>query len=154
MVVPARQRHLRDAVGARPGRACWKSAFLGGTSTAVLDIVGILPAGKTNRKIIGGIPDQLVAELGRICPVIERPNTFEPAPASRIIPTHSRSRGNGWSAPRACCCTRLSRMWCARRARLDALVVATKAAGLQLVRGSVVIDVGRRRRLRVRWSAV
>ena len=54
-----------------------KLPFLGGTSTAVLDtFYGFYTPGKTNRKVVGGIPDDLVAELRSIGPVLERPNTF------------------------------------------------------------------------------
>lgn len=119
-----------------------KLPFLGGTSTAVLDtFYGFYLPGKTNRKIIGGIPDQLVAELGRICPVIERPNTFG---AGTGITYHPDALKIAWERlVRAAGCHVLLHAFVQdvvrSDARLDALVVATKA-GLQLVRGRVVID--------------
>ena len=51
--------------------------FLGGTSTAVLDtFYGFWTPGATPRKVVGGIADEVVAELRRLGPVLERPNTY------------------------------------------------------------------------------
>ena len=51
--------------------------FAGGTSTAVLDtFYGFYTPGQCARKIVGGIPDDVVKMLGAIDKVIERPNTF------------------------------------------------------------------------------
>jgi hypothetical protein len=51
--------------------------FLGGTSTAVLDtFYGFYTPGSTSRKVVGGIPDDVVAGLRALGPVIERPNTY------------------------------------------------------------------------------
>ncbi|RMH11019.1 MAG: FAD-dependent oxidoreductase [Gammaproteobacteria bacterium] len=50
--------------------------FLGGTSTAVLDtFYGYYMPGKTSRRIIGGIANDVYDELQRLDRVIERPNT-------------------------------------------------------------------------------
>jgi hypothetical protein len=51
--------------------------FLGGTSTAVLDtFYGFYTPGSKARKVVGGIPDDVVAGLRALGPVIERPNTY------------------------------------------------------------------------------
>jgi hypothetical protein len=119
-----------------------KLPFLGGTSTAVLDtFYGFYVPGKTNRKIVGGIPDELVAELGRICPVIERPNTFG---AGTGITYHPDALKVAWERlVRGAGCHVLLHGFVQdvvrSGPRIDALVVATKA-GLQLARGRVVID--------------
>ena len=51
--------------------------FLGGTSTAVLDtFYGFYTPGTISKKVVSGIPDDVVAELRKLDRVIERPNTF------------------------------------------------------------------------------
>jgi hypothetical protein len=51
--------------------------FLGGTSTAVLDtFYGFWTPGSAPRKVVGGIADEVVTELRRLGPVLERPNTY------------------------------------------------------------------------------
>lgn len=54
-----------------------KLPFMGGTSTAVLDtFYGFYTPGERATKIVGGIPDQVVAGLRTFGPVVERPNTY------------------------------------------------------------------------------
>jgi len=54
-----------------------KQGFLGGTSTAVLDtFYGFYTPGTRSLKIAGGIPDEVVAGLRELGPVVERPNTY------------------------------------------------------------------------------
>jgi hypothetical protein len=54
-----------------------KLPFLGGTSTAVLDtFYGFFTPGDRPIKVVGGIGDDVVAELRRLGPVVERPNTY------------------------------------------------------------------------------
>ena len=54
-----------------------KQGFLGGTSTAVLDtFYGFYTPGSRSLKIAGGIPDEVVAGLRALGPVLERPNTY------------------------------------------------------------------------------
>jgi hypothetical protein len=54
-----------------------KQAFLGGTSTAVLDtFYGFYTPGSRSLKIAGGIPDDVVSGLRALGPVVERPNTY------------------------------------------------------------------------------
>ena len=51
--------------------------FLGGTSTAVLDtFYGFYTPGTISKKVVSGIPDDVVAGLRKLDRVIERPNTF------------------------------------------------------------------------------
>jgi hypothetical protein len=54
-----------------------KLPFLGGTSTAVLDtFYGFYTPGSVSHKVVGGIPDEVVAGLRALGPVVERPNTY------------------------------------------------------------------------------
>jgi glycine/D-amino acid oxidase-like deaminating enzyme len=51
--------------------------FLGGTSTAVLDtFYGFYTPGGRAKKVVGGIPDEVVSELRRFGACFERPNTY------------------------------------------------------------------------------
>ncbi|MGH9397136.1 MAG: FAD-dependent oxidoreductase [Terriglobia bacterium] len=51
--------------------------FLGGISTGVLDtFYGFYTPGRLAKKVVSGIPDDVVAELNQLDRVIERPNTF------------------------------------------------------------------------------
>ncbi|MGA9800060.1 MAG: FAD-dependent oxidoreductase [Terriglobales bacterium] len=51
--------------------------FLGGTSTMVLDtFYGFYTPGSVARKVVSGVPDDVIAGLKKIDQVIERPNTF------------------------------------------------------------------------------
>jgi hypothetical protein len=54
-----------------------KLPFLGGNSTAVLDtFYGFYTPGERAKKVVGGIGDEVIAELRRIGEVLERPNTY------------------------------------------------------------------------------
>ena len=54
-----------------------KLPSLGGSSTAVLDtFYGFYTPGSQTRKVVSGIPDDVVAGLRELGPVIERPNTY------------------------------------------------------------------------------
>ncbi len=51
--------------------------FLGGTGTAVLDtFYGFYTPGKKEKKVVGGIPDEVVASLEKRKVLIKRPNTY------------------------------------------------------------------------------
>lgn len=51
--------------------------FMGGISTQVLDtIYGFYTPGSNPRKVVGGIPDQVIAELQKHKAAIYRPNTY------------------------------------------------------------------------------
>lgn len=54
-----------------------KLPFLGGVSTAVLDtFYGFYTPGSRSRKVVGGIPDDVVDGLRKLGKVVERPNTY------------------------------------------------------------------------------
>ncbi len=66
-----------------------KDAFLGGTSTAVLDtFYGFWTPGERPRKVVGGIGDEVVAALRRLGPVVERPNTYGAGTGVTYHPEH------------------------------------------------------------------
>jgi hypothetical protein len=51
--------------------------FLGGTGTAVLDtFYGFYTPGKIEKKVVGGIPDEVVSSLEKHKVLIQRPNTY------------------------------------------------------------------------------
>src|SRR5437016_14630106 len=51
--------------------------FLGGTSTLVLDtFYGFYTPGSKSLKVVGGIPDDVIAELKKYSACFERPNTY------------------------------------------------------------------------------
>jgi hypothetical protein len=74
------------SAGATAAIACARSSvkvlllerlpFLGGTSTAVLDtFYGFYTPGKESRKIVAGVPDDVISGLKRYHSCLERPNT-------------------------------------------------------------------------------
>jgi glycine/D-amino acid oxidase-like deaminating enzyme len=66
-----------------------KLPFLGGTSTAVLDtFYGFYTPGSQVRKVVGGIADDVVATLGELGPVVERPNSFGAGTGVTYHPDH------------------------------------------------------------------
>lgn len=63
--------------------------FAGGTSTGVLDtFYGFYTPGKEAKKIVGGIPDDVVTELRALGPVVERPNTYGAGTGITYNPEH------------------------------------------------------------------
>jgi hypothetical protein len=63
--------------------------FAGGTSTGVLDtFYGFYTPGNEAKKVVGGIPDQVVTELKKIGPVVERPNTYGAGTGVTYNPEH------------------------------------------------------------------
>lgn len=119
-----------------------KLPFLGGTSTAVLDtFYGYYTPGKQNRKVVGGVADDIVAELRRIGPVLERPNSYG---AGTGITYHPDELKVAWErlVRRAGVSVLLhtSVQDVVRESlRIESLVLATKS-GLQRVRAKVFID--------------
>ena len=66
-----------------------KLPFLGGTSTAVLDtFYGFYTPGARSHKVVGGIPDEVVAGLEGLGPVVRRPNTFGAGTGVTYHPDH------------------------------------------------------------------
>ena len=63
--------------------------FAGGTSTGVLDtFYGFYTPGKESKKIVGGIPDDVVAGLSEFGSMIERPNTYGAGTGITYNPEH------------------------------------------------------------------
>jgi FAD dependent oxidoreductase len=66
-----------------------RHGFLGGTSTAVLDtFYGFYTPGTASRKVVGGVPDDVVAGLRELGPVVERPNSFGAGTGVTYHPEH------------------------------------------------------------------
>jgi hypothetical protein len=66
-----------------------KLPFLGGNSTAVLDtFYGFYTPGSRSLKVVGGVADDIVAELRALGPVIERPNTYGAGTGVTYHPEH------------------------------------------------------------------
>jgi hypothetical protein len=66
-----------------------KLPFLGGTSTAVLDtFYGFYTPGGAARTVVGGIGNDVIAELRRLGPVVERPNTYGAGTGVTYHPEH------------------------------------------------------------------
>jgi hypothetical protein len=73
----AAARVLRKLAPSKSVMLIERYGFLGGTSTAVLDtFYGFYTPGAIARKVVGGVPDDVIASLRHIDRVIERPNTF------------------------------------------------------------------------------
>jgi hypothetical protein len=65
--------------------------FLGGSSTQVLDtFYGFYTPGSKATKVVGGIPDDVVAGLGRYGRVVERPNSYGAGSGITYDPTALR----------------------------------------------------------------
>jgi hypothetical protein len=63
--------------------------FIGGTSTGVLDtFYGFYTPGEKAKKIVGGIPDDVVAGLAKYGSMIERPNTYGAGTGITYNPEH------------------------------------------------------------------
>lgn len=63
--------------------------FIGGTSTGVLDtFYGFYTPGEKAKKIVGGIPDDVVTGLSKFGSMIERPNTYGAGTGITYNPEH------------------------------------------------------------------
>ena len=119
-----------------------KLPFLGGNSTAVLDtFYGFYTPGTTSKRVVGGIPDDVVAGLRKLGPVLERPNTYG---AGTGVTYHADHLKVVWEdlARRAGVRILLHGFvqdTLVSGSTVEGLVVATKA-GLAQVRARVVID--------------
>ena len=119
-----------------------KLPFLGGTSTAVLDtFYGFYTPGSAPRKIVGGIGDEVVAELRRLGPVLERPNTYGAGTGVTYLAEHLKV---AWERLAEASGARILlhafvQEASVRDRRLAAVTMATKA-GLRSVRASVFVD--------------
>jgi hypothetical protein len=119
-----------------------KLPFLGGNSTAVLDtFYGFYTPGSASKRVVNGIPDDVVAGLRALGPVVERPNTYG---AGTGVTYHTDHLKVVWEdLVRAAGVRVLLHAFVqdadARDGTIERLVVATKA-GLAEVRARVVID--------------
>jgi len=116
--------------------------FLGGTSTAVLDtFYGFYTPGSAAKKVVGGIPDDVVAGLKRHASWVERPNTYG---AGTGVTYHPEYLKVVWeSLAKDAGVDVLLNAWAqevvARDRRLEALTVATKL-GLRQFQASLFVD--------------
>jgi hypothetical protein len=116
--------------------------FLGGTSTAVLDtFYGFYTPGAKCRKVVGGIPDDVVRGLARYASCLERPNTHG---AGTGITYHPEYLKVVWEAlVRDAGVTILLNAWVqdvqTKNKTIEKLVVATKL-GLRQFDAKVFID--------------
>lgn len=63
--------------------------FVGGTSTGVLDtFYGFYTPGETSKKIVGGIPDDVISGLSKFGSMLERPNTYGAGTGITYNPEH------------------------------------------------------------------
>ena len=63
--------------------------FVGGTSTGVLDtFYGFYTPGETSKKIVGGIPDDVITGLSKFGSMLERPNTYGAGTGITYNPEH------------------------------------------------------------------
>jgi len=119
-----------------------KLPFLGGVSTAVLDtFYGFYTPGSRATKVVGGIPDDVVAGLRSLGPVLERPNTYGAGTGVTYLAEHLKVT---WESLVVAAGARVLLHAFVQDAkvvdgRITELVVATKA-GLHRVSGSVIVD--------------
>ena len=119
-----------------------KLPFLGGTSTAVLDtFYGFYTPGENSRKVVAGIPDDLIHQLRTLGKVVQRPNTFGAGTGITYHPDHLKV---AWERLAAAAGVRVLLHAFVQDVirhgdRIDGLVVATKA-GLKFFRAAAIVD--------------
>ena len=119
-----------------------KLPFLGGNSTAVLDtFYGFYTPGERALKVVGGIGDEVVAELRRIGTVLERPNTYGAGTGITYVAEHLKVVWENLvvGAGSTVLLHAFVQDVMVVDGRVVELVVATKA-GLRRVGATVVID--------------
>lgn len=119
-----------------------RHGFLGGTSTAVLDtFYGFYTPGSQARKVVGGVPDDVVAGLRRLGHVVERPNSFGAGTGVTYQPEHLKVVWDRLTAEAGVQVLLGAMVQDADVAdgHVRELLVATKA-GLRRVRGRVFVD--------------
>lgn len=119
-----------------------KLPFLGGNSTAVLDtFYGFFTPGDRSLKVVGGIGDDVVAELRRLGPVLERPNTYGAGTGITYLAEHLKVAweslvvGSGADVLLHAFVQDVETV----DGRVESLAVATKS-GLRSVDAKVVVD--------------
>ena len=119
-----------------------KQGFLGGISTAVLDtFYGFYTPGSRSLKIAGGVPDDVVAGLRALGPVLERPNTYGAGTGVTYNSEHLKLVWEGLvtkAGVRVLLHTFLQDV-VVRDGRVEELLLATKA-GLARVSGRTFVD--------------
>ena len=119
-----------------------KLPFLGGVSTAVLDtFYGFYTPGSRSLKVVGGVADDVVAELRTLGTVVERPNTYGAGTGVTYLAEHLKV---AWErlVTRAGARVLLHAFVqdaVVRDGTVEQVVVATKA-GLGRIRARVVVD--------------
>ena len=119
-----------------------KQAFLGGTSTAVLDtFYGFYTPGEAPWKVVGGISDDVVVGLRLLGPVVERPNTHGAGTGITYHPEHLKVVWEQLAAESGVGVLLHAFVQDAvvRDGRVEEVVVATKA-GLVRIAGRVFVD--------------
>lgn len=119
-----------------------KLPSLGGSSTAVLDtFYGFYTPGSQTRKVVSGIPDDVVAGLRELGPVIERPNTYGAGTGVTYLAEHLKVVWDRLTAEAGVTVLLHAFVQDVDRQgdRVRSLLVATKA-GLARVSAHVVID--------------
>ncbi len=120
-----------------------KLPFLGGTSTAVLDtFYGFWTPGQAARKVVGGIPDDVVAGLRTLGLVVERPNTYGAGTGVTYLAEHLKVVWEGLvsqAGARILLHATLQDVAHDNAGRVESILVATKA-GLRQIRARVFID--------------
>ncbi len=119
-----------------------KLPFLGGNSTAVLDtFYGFYTPGERSTKVVGGVPDDVVAGLRGLGPVLERPNTDGAGTGVTYLAEHLKVVWESLvvEAGAGVLLHAFVQDVVVSDGRISALVVATKA-GLREIGASVVID--------------
>jgi hypothetical protein len=119
-----------------------KLPFLGGVSTAVLDtFYGFYTPGSRAAKVVGGVPDEVVAGLRRLGPVLERPNTYGAGTGVTYLAEHLKVVWESLVTGAGAAVLLHAFVQDAEVAggRVRRLTVATKA-GLARVEAAVVVD--------------
>jgi hypothetical protein len=116
--------------------------FLGGTGAAVLDtFYGFYTPGKIEKKVVGGIPDEVVASLEKRKVLIKRPNTYGAGagltydPESLKVVWDALVTQAGVKVLFHCYFAEVHK----NGSRLESLLVATKQ-GLRLIKAKTVVD--------------
>lgn len=119
-----------------------KLPFLGGNSTAVLDtFYGFYTPGERAAKVVGGVPDDVVAGLRALGPVLERPNTYGAGTGVTYLAEHLKVVWESLvvEAGASVLLHAFVQDVVVSDARISSLVVATKA-GLRQIEAGVVVD--------------
>lgn len=119
-----------------------KLPFLGGSSTAVLDtFYGFYTPGSRPAKVVGGVPDAVVAGLRALGPVVERPNTYGAGTGVTYHPDHLKVVWERLTQEAGVTVLLHAFLQGAvvRDGRVTELLIATKA-GLVRVAGTVFVD--------------